>query len=171
MKMKWSLVLLSGWMSLVPGLVAGGDEVKISGKEIEITVSKDGSGLLDEVKYKGETVITSGKTGLDSTPGYKARPGRKEKLDAWNAALKKLDVNAPCKITKGESSRKHEIYVLENGLFKATIVPMIGGRITRLESKLTGTNFVSSAYEDPQAEVDVNSAGGIWGTFPAKIFH
>ncbi|HUW57245.1 MAG TPA: hypothetical protein VMZ92_11480, partial [Planctomycetota bacterium] len=144
----------------------------IRSKDVEVTVRRDGCGLIDEVKYKGEVVMSAAASGHTPTPGFR--------VDAKRAALARdlilklgtLKADAPCKVTESTSARGHKLVTLENGLVKVTALTWFGGRVIRLESRLTGANLLDDPYEDRPDEVkDPKELGGIWGELPDKIFH
>ena len=144
----------------------------ITSKDLQIIVKHDGCGVVDEVKYKGEVVMSASATGHASTPGFRVDARRAALARDLILKLRTLKTDAPCRMTEGTSKRGHKLITLENGLVKVTALTWFGGRIIRFESKLTGANLLDNPYEDRPDEIkDPKDIGGIWGELPDKIFH
>jgi len=136
----------------------------IRSKDIEVTVRPGGSGLIDEVKYRGEVVMSATATGRTPTPGFQVAPERATAAARLTGKLAALQVNAPCRMTESTSNRGHKLFTLENGLLRVTAMTWFGGRIIRLESKLTGVNVLDNPYEDRPDEVkEPKDMAGLWG--------
>ena len=170
--MKRTIRQLTLVLSIVALLAAPTLAVTIRSRDVEVTVRPDGCGLIDEVKYKGEVVMSSIATGHTPTPGFTVDAKRIAAAARFTAKAAALRVNAPCKLTESKSARGHKLYTLENGLLKVTAMTWFGGRIIRLEPKLTGVNVLDNPYEDRPDEVEgPKTMSGLWGEIYDGVFH
>ncbi len=67
------------------------------------------------------------------------------------AKVKRLNTDAPCKLSRTTSKHGDELVVLENGLVKVVILPAYGGRIIEISNKVTGKNIFMDNYSQAAA--------------------